>query len=380
MIVAGAGDDRVEGGGGDDLIRLGDGNDVLTANDDFGRGDDAVWGEGGNDKLLGGRGDDYLDGGDGNDRLVGGAGDDVLVGGAGADVFEIRGAFGMETIVDFSAEDRLEIGRGINGLGTLTRRRPRRPASATSAAMPGSTSAAATACCSSASAATSSPACSKPTPASSEGTGQMRILLTGGAGYVGSGCFRAFRRKGLEAFVLDDLSEGHRAAVDPARLDVADLRDTEAVARVLRDRDITHVVHFAAKTSVPESLQDPSGYWSTNVDGSRSLLEAMRATGVGRIVFSSTAAVYAHGLDRPIRETDLDRAGHALRHLQARGGAPARRLRLRLRPRRHSAALLQRLRCRPGRRAWRSPPQRDPRHPADDPGCPWPAPGLQGLR
>ena len=105
----------------------------------------------------------------------------------------------------------------------------------------------------------------------------MRILLTGGAGYVGSGCFRSFRRKGLEAFVLDDLSEGHRAAVDPGRLDVADLRDTDAVARVLRDRAITHVVHFAARTSVPESLRDPSGYWSTNVDGSRSLLEAMRA-------------------------------------------------------------------------------------------------------
>lgn len=132
----------------------------------------------------------------------------------------------------------------------------------------------------------------------------MRILLTGGAGYVGSGCFRAFRRMGLEAFVLDDLSEGHRAAVEPDRLDIADLRDTEAVARVLRDRSISHVVHFAAKTSVPDSLRDPTGYWSTNVDGSRSLLEAMRATGVGRIVFSSTAAVYAHGHDRPIRETD----------------------------------------------------------------------------
>ena len=132
----------------------------------------------------------------------------------------------------------------------------------------------------------------------------MRVLLTGGAGYVGSACFRAFRRKGLEAFVFDDLSEGHAAAVEADRLDVGDLRDTEAVARVLRDRDITHVVHFAAKTSVPESIQDPSGYWSTNVDGSRSLLEAMRATGVGRIVFSSTAAVYAHGLDRPIREND----------------------------------------------------------------------------
>jgi UDP-glucose 4-epimerase len=132
----------------------------------------------------------------------------------------------------------------------------------------------------------------------------MRILLTGGAGYIGSACFRAFRRLGLESFVLDDLSEGHAAAVDQRRLTVADLRDTEAVARTLRDLQIDHVVHFAAKTSVPHSISDPSGYWSVNVDGSRSLLEAMRATGVARIVFSSTAAVYAHGLDRAIREYD----------------------------------------------------------------------------
>jgi UDP-glucose 4-epimerase len=132
----------------------------------------------------------------------------------------------------------------------------------------------------------------------------MRILLTGGAGYVGSACFRAFRRRGYEAFVFDDLSEGHAAAVEPDRLDVGDLRDTEAVARVLSDRDITHVAHFAALTSVPNSIRDPAGYWSINVDGSRSLLDAMRATGRGRIVFSSTAAVYAHGFDRPIREDD----------------------------------------------------------------------------
>ena len=132
----------------------------------------------------------------------------------------------------------------------------------------------------------------------------MRVLLTGGAGYVGSACFRHLRRIEVEAFAFDDLSEGHAAAVEPDRLDVGDLRDTEAVARVLRNRDITHVMHFAAKTSVPESVRDPSGYWSTNVDGSRSLMEAMRAVGVGRIVFSSTAAVYAHGLDRPIHESD----------------------------------------------------------------------------
>jgi UDP-glucose 4-epimerase len=132
----------------------------------------------------------------------------------------------------------------------------------------------------------------------------MRVMLTGGAGYVGSACFRAFRRKGIEAFAFDDLSEGHAASVEPDRLDIGDLRETEAVARALRDRRVTHVVHFAAKTSVPDSIRDPSGYWSTNVDGSRSLLEAMRAVGVRGIVFSSTAAVYAHGLDRPIRETD----------------------------------------------------------------------------
>lgn len=132
----------------------------------------------------------------------------------------------------------------------------------------------------------------------------MRVLLTGGAGYVGSACFRALRAKGLEAFVFDDLSEGHVAAVDAGRLVVGDLRDTEAVARALTDLEVTHVVHFAAKTSVPESIKDPSGYWSTNVDGSRSLLEAMRVAGIGRIVFSSTAAVYAHGSDRALREDD----------------------------------------------------------------------------
>lgn len=132
----------------------------------------------------------------------------------------------------------------------------------------------------------------------------MRVLLTGGAGYVGSACFRAFRRKGIEAFVLDDLSAGHAGAIEPDRLDVSDIRDTGAVAAALRRHRIDHVVHFAALISVPDSVGDPSGYWSINVDGSRSLLEAMRAEGVGRIVFSSTAAVYAHGFDRPIREDD----------------------------------------------------------------------------
>jgi len=133
----------------------------------------------------------------------------------------------------------------------------------------------------------------------------MRVLMTGGAGYVGSACYRSMRARGIEAFVLDDLSEGHAEAVEPTRLRTADLRDTEAVARVLRDDRIDHVVHFAGLTSVPDSIRIPSEYWSVNVDGSRSLLEAMRATGVSKIVFSSTAAVYAHGSDEPLREGDL---------------------------------------------------------------------------
>ena len=132
----------------------------------------------------------------------------------------------------------------------------------------------------------------------------MRILLAGGAGYVGSACFRHLRRLGAEAFVLDDLSGGHAGAVEADRLDIADLRDTRAVADVLRRRRIDHVLHFASLISVPQSIADPSGYWSVNVDGSRSLLEAMRTEGVRRIVFSSTAAVYAHGFDRPIGEDD----------------------------------------------------------------------------
>lgn len=133
----------------------------------------------------------------------------------------------------------------------------------------------------------------------------MRVLMTGGAGYVGSACYRFLRARGIEAFVLDDLSEGHADAVEPARLRRVDLRDTEAVARVLRDDRIDHVAHFAALISVPDSIRSPSKYWSVNVDGSRSLLEAMRSTGVARIVFSSTAAVYAHGSDEALREDSL---------------------------------------------------------------------------
>jgi UDP-glucose-4-epimerase GalE len=130
----------------------------------------------------------------------------------------------------------------------------------------------------------------------------MRILLTGGAGYIGGHCLRALRRAGVEAFAFDDLSEGWAEAVPPGRLIRGDVRDTEAVARALRAWRIDAVMHFAALVSVPGSTRDPGAYWSVNVEGTRGVLEAMRETRVRRLVVSSTAAVYAPGDGRPLRE------------------------------------------------------------------------------
>ena len=115
VIAAGDGLDYVQGGGGNDVVHLGAGNDWLYAYDDFGRGDDLVFGVAGHDTLEGGRGNDRLDGGAGNDLLVGGAGEDVLAGGAGADVFAIRAGGGHDTITDFGPEDRLQVTREVNG-------------------------------------------------------------------------------------------------------------------------------------------------------------------------------------------------------------------------------------------------------------------------
>jgi len=130
----------------------------------------------------------------------------------------------------------------------------------------------------------------------------MRVLCTGGAGYVGGHCHRAFLAQGCESWVFDDLSEGNREAASPDRLVIGDIRDTEAVARALRELRIDAVAHFAALVSVPEALKEPQGYWSINVEGARSVLDAMAATGVRRLVLSSTAAVYAHDVAMPISE------------------------------------------------------------------------------
>ncbi|MEM6422051.1 MAG: UDP-glucose 4-epimerase GalE [Pseudomonadota bacterium] len=130
----------------------------------------------------------------------------------------------------------------------------------------------------------------------------MRILSTGGAGYVGSFCHRRFLAAGHSGAVLDDLSEGNPDAVPGGDIEQVDLRDTEAVARVLHEQRIDAVAHFASLISVPASISDPAAYWSVNLEGTLSLLDAMVETGVKRLVVSSTAAVYDHGAPMPLCE------------------------------------------------------------------------------
>ncbi len=136
----------------------------------------------------------------------------------------------------------------------------------------------------------------------------MRVLATGGAGYVGSHCVRALRRAGHEVEILDDLSRGHRAFAEVLKtpLHVADLRDLAATEAVLR-RGWDAVMHFAALALVPESVASPAPYWDVNLHGGVNLLAAMRRTGVRRLVVSSTAAVYGEPLIVPTPE-DVPRA------------------------------------------------------------------------
>jgi UDP-glucose 4-epimerase len=131
----------------------------------------------------------------------------------------------------------------------------------------------------------------------------MRILVTGGAGYVGSVTVEALQEAGHEVAVLDDLSTGHRAAVvEGVALEIGSYGDPETLARLLDERGIEAVLHCAAKSQVPESVADPAKYYRENVAGGVVLLEGLRLAGVRRIVFSSTAAVYGAPERTPITE------------------------------------------------------------------------------
>ncbi|HOE27538.1 MAG: UDP-glucose 4-epimerase GalE [Candidatus Aureabacteria bacterium] len=133
----------------------------------------------------------------------------------------------------------------------------------------------------------------------------MRVLVTGGAGYIGSVTVAALLEGGHEVLVFDSLEHGHRGAVAPgARLVVGDLADGGAIEKALRTHRAEAVVHFAAYSLVGESVAQPARYFLNNVSNGLVLLEAMRRTGVGRIVFSSSAAVYGSPRRIPIAEDD----------------------------------------------------------------------------
>jgi UDP-glucose 4-epimerase len=131
----------------------------------------------------------------------------------------------------------------------------------------------------------------------------MRLLVTGGAGYIGSIVSRQLLAEGHEVVVIDNLERGHRSAVLPeARLVVADLLDGERVDALLQE-GFDGVLHFAALALVGESVSHPERYYRTNVGGTLNLLDAMRKAEVGRLVFSSTCAVYGQPDEVPISET-----------------------------------------------------------------------------
>ncbi|MEE3371308.1 MAG: UDP-glucose 4-epimerase GalE [Planctomycetota bacterium] len=132
----------------------------------------------------------------------------------------------------------------------------------------------------------------------------MKLLVVGGAGYIGSHTVRRLNQQGHQVLVFDNLCTGHRQAVPSGQLIVGELTQVDYLSRVLRDNEIEAVLHFAAFALVGESVADPALYYQNNVAGTLSLLDAMRSSGVSRIVFSSTTATYGTPQQLPITEQE----------------------------------------------------------------------------
>jgi UDP-glucose 4-epimerase len=175
----------------------------------------------------------------------------------------------------------------------------------------------------------------------------MRILVAGGAGYIGSHAVRYLKNSGHQVWVYDNLGIGHKAAVAKEELIVGDLADRPKLTAALRDNGIEAVMHFAAFALVGESVVDPAKYYLNNVCATIEVLEAMRAAGVMKLVFSSTTATYGtpekmpitestpqapinpYGFSKLVVERAMDDyaaayglAGVALRYFNAAGAAP----------------------------------------------------------
>jgi len=131
------------------------------------------------------------------------------------------------------------------------------------------------------------------------------VLVTGGAGYIGSHTCKALAQAGYRPVVYDNLSNGHVEAVRWGPLIVGDVRDTDLLTEAMRDHAVVGVIHFAGLIEVGRSVVRPDLFWDHNVNGVASVVAAMRRSGTRRMVFSSTAAVYGAPQDqRPLVETD----------------------------------------------------------------------------
>ncbi len=130
----------------------------------------------------------------------------------------------------------------------------------------------------------------------------MRIFITGGAGYVGSHCARLLRESGHELCIYDNLSAGHRGAVEASELVVGDLADVKKLHQTMSDFGPEAVMHFAASTAVGESVKEPLLYYRNNVVNTVNLLEVMKSLEVKKLVFSSTCATYGVPPKMPITE------------------------------------------------------------------------------
>lgn len=132
----------------------------------------------------------------------------------------------------------------------------------------------------------------------------MKILITGGAGYIGSVTNAILREHAHDTVVFDNLSLGHKEAVGDTKLIVGDLRDKEDIDRVFAQDHFDAVIHFAALSLAGESMEKPYEYYDNNLRGGLNLLEAMRKTGCPAIIFSSTSAVYGYPKNIPVTEEE----------------------------------------------------------------------------
>lgn len=128
------------------------------------------------------------------------------------------------------------------------------------------------------------------------------VLVTGGAGYIGSHAAKALAARGESVVIFDNFSQGHRAATGRATVVEGDIHDTVALVEAIRTHRVDGVMHFAAWLSVGDSVKDPAGYYRNNVVGALSVLDAMIATGVRHLVFSSTCAIFGTPETTPIHE------------------------------------------------------------------------------